>query len=220
MLGSENLPPMVFRRVAKEIRSLVKEPIEGIKIHAQDEKLTDIRADIFGPEDTPYEGGVFRIQLVLGSQFPSQPPKGFFTTQIFHPNVGPSGEICVNTLKRDWSADHKLKHILIVIRCLLIHPNPDSALNEEAGHLLRTDYDAFCSKAQLMTNIHASHRKTTTKAAATTRKFKSPKRLIVINENINVPLSNISSPNTRKRILKKKAKKAKKKAKSRSLRRL
>ena len=63
---------------------------------------------------TPYAGGSFRIKLVLGKNFPNEPPKGFFLTKIFHPNVASNGEICVNTLKRDWKSDYGIKHILLV----------------------------------------------------------------------------------------------------------
>ena len=41
------------------------------------------------------------------------------------------------------------------ISCLLIQPNPDSALNSSAGHLLQEDYEAFSRQAKLMTSIHA-----------------------------------------------------------------
>lgn len=41
------------------------------------------------------------------------------------------------------------------ISCLLIHPNPDSALNSSAGALLQEDYEAFAHQARLMTSIHA-----------------------------------------------------------------
>lgn len=41
------------------------------------------------------------------------------------------------------------------IYCLLIQPNPDSALNATAGHLLQDDYDSFARQARLMTSIHA-----------------------------------------------------------------
>ena len=75
------------------------------------------------------------MKLVYGPDFPSAPPKGYFITPIFHPNVAKNGEICVNTLKKDWKSDCKLSHILMVVRCLLIEPNPESALNEEAGTL-------------------------------------------------------------------------------------
>ena len=53
---------------------------------------------------TPYENGVFRCKIVLTDNFPANPPKGYFLTKIFHPNVAqPSGDICVNTLKKDWN---------------------------------------------------------------------------------------------------------------------
>ena len=63
---------------------------------------------------TPYEGGVFRMKLVLSRDFPASPPQGFFLTKIFHPNVAKNGAICVNTLKRDWKPDHGIKRILLV----------------------------------------------------------------------------------------------------------
>jgi ubiquitin-conjugating enzyme E2 S len=104
---------------------------------------------------TPYEGGYFRVKLILCKGFPSQPPKGFFLTKIFHPNVATSGEICVNTLKKDWKPDLGIKHILLTVKCLLIVPNAESALNEEAGKLLLENYDEYFSRAKLYTEVHA-----------------------------------------------------------------
>jgi len=43
----------------------------------------------------------------------------------------------------------------MVIRCLLIEPFPESALNEEAGKLLLEDYEGYARHARLMTDIHA-----------------------------------------------------------------
>jgi ubiquitin-protein ligase len=73
---------------------------------------------VFAAAQTPYQGGYFRMRLVFGPDFPSAPPKGFFITPIFHPNVAKNGEICVNTLKKDWKADCKLSHILMVLPTL------------------------------------------------------------------------------------------------------
>jgi ubiquitin-conjugating enzyme E2 S len=42
-----------------------------------------------------------------------------------------------------------------VIKCLLIEPNAESALNEEAGKLLLEDYEAYAKHARLLTSIHA-----------------------------------------------------------------
>lgn len=129
-----------------------------------EDNVTDIVAEYSGPAGTPYEGGLFKMKLVLTQDFPNSPPKGYFQTKIFHPNVSASGEICVNVLKRDWKPELGLRHVLTVIRCLLIEPNPESALNEEAGKLLLESFEEFAKKARLMTDIHA--RKPTVLTAA------------------------------------------------------
>jgi ubiquitin-conjugating enzyme E2 S len=91
----------------------------------------------------------------MGAEFPQAPPQGFFLTKIFHPNVSAKGDICVDTLKKDWKPERGIKHVLISIRCLLIVPNPESALNEEAGRLLLEAYEDYAKHARLMTSIHA-----------------------------------------------------------------
>jgi len=81
---------------------------------------------------------------------------GWFATKIFHPNVSSAGEICVNTLKKDWQSSYGIGHILVTVKCLLIYPNPESALDEEAGKLLLENYDSYCSRAKLITSVHAT----------------------------------------------------------------
>eukprot|EP00736_Rhodelphis_marinus_P013441 Rmarinus@m.22934 len=142
----------------KELNSLMKSPIEGMKIFLNEDNITDIQAEIEGPEGTPFHGGVFKMKLVLGPDFPASPPKGYFVTKIFHPNVSKDGEICVNALKRDWKPSLGLRHVLMVVRCLLIQPNPESALNEEAGKLLLENYSEYARHAKLMTQIHGIKR--------------------------------------------------------------
>jgi ubiquitin-conjugating enzyme E2 S len=46
-------------------------------------------------------------------------------------------------------------HSSQTIKCLLIYPNPESALNEEAGRLLLEHYEDYSSRARMMTAIHA-----------------------------------------------------------------
>lgn len=96
------------------MQDLVTQPPEGIKIQFNENDITDIQAYIEGPAGTPYASGVFKVKLVLGKDFPQSPPKAFFLTKIFHPNVANNGEICVNTLKKDWKSDLGIKHILLV----------------------------------------------------------------------------------------------------------
>ena len=80
---------------------------------------------------------------------------GYFLTRIYHPNISKAGEICVNTLKKDWQSSLGIGHVLQVVRCLLINPFPESALNEEAGKDFMEDYDEYCKKARMYTEVHA-----------------------------------------------------------------
>lgn len=52
---------------------------------------------------------------------------------------------------------HLLIYFLQTVKCLLIVPNPESALNEEAGKLLLERYDDYSKRAQWWTDIHAKH---------------------------------------------------------------
>lgn len=65
-----------------------------------------------------------------------------------------NGAICVNTLKKDWTADTTFSHVLSVIRCLLIVPFPESSLNDEAGKLFMESYQEYAKRAKLMADIH------------------------------------------------------------------
>lgn len=153
---AKQLNSAVTKRVIRELVDLTsKDTCEGIRVEFSEENITELYAEIDGPVGTPYEGGLFRMKLALGNDFPTSPPKGYFLTKMFHPNISESGEICVNVLKKDWKAELGVRHILLVVRCLLIEPFAESALNEEAGRLLLEDYDVFCKQAKLMTQIHA-----------------------------------------------------------------
>lgn len=116
----------------------------------------DIQAVIEGPAQTPYEGGTYRVKICVGADFPLQPPRAIVLTRIFHPNISPSGDVCVNTLKRDWDPQNwSIGHILQVIRCLLIVPFPESALNEEAGRLFMESYAEYAAHASMINRVHA-----------------------------------------------------------------
>jgi len=139
-----------------EIRSLVKTPPDGIEyLEGEDNSVSEIYALISGPEETPFFGGKFKMKLVISEDYPNSPPRGFFLTKIFHPNIAANGDICVNTLKKDWNSEVTLKHVLQVIRCLLIVPFPESSLNDEAGKLFMDSYEEFAVRARIMTEVHA-----------------------------------------------------------------
>ncbi|KAJ2201466.1 ubiquitin-conjugating enzyme E2 S [Coemansia sp. RSA 518] len=155
---TQRLNPSALRRLATELSALHSNPPEGILVHINEEQITEIHATILGPPSTPYASGEFRVRLTISDDFPNTPPTGTFVTKIFHPNVSERGEICVNTLKRDWQKHYGIEHVLVTIKCLLIYPNPESALNAEAGKLLLEQYEDYATRARLMTEVHATLR--------------------------------------------------------------
>ena len=96
---AENISPQIVQLLARELKKLASAPPDGIKYIPQHDSMTEIHAEIAGPEDTPYEGGKFHIKLVVGADFPQKPPRGFFLTKIFHPNVSKNGDICGKLLR-------------------------------------------------------------------------------------------------------------------------
>lgn len=101
------------------------------------------------------------MHLSIPPTYPTDPPKAFFRTKIFHPNIEPeTGAVCVETLKRDWKSTLTLRDVLVTISCLLVYPNASSALNPEAGMLLEggggEGWDGFEKRAKLMTRLQAA----------------------------------------------------------------
>lgn len=173
------LRPEVAKRLMSEMRTLQKAELGGITVKMNTNNLTEFHALIEGPENTPFEGGEFEIKLEIGEEFPQKPPKGYFLTKIFHPNISEAGAICLSTLSSDWTEDTGLDKLLLSVRCLLIEPNPDSALNEEAGRLIQENYQSYVDRAKLMTQVYAKKSVTTKnpKAASNSQAKKRLKRL-------------------------------------------
>ena len=77
--SQENLSPQVISYLIKELKKISRKPPDGIKYLPNDnDTINVIHSEIEGPVGTPFDGGVFHIKLVLGKEFPSAPPKGFF----------------------------------------------------------------------------------------------------------------------------------------------
>jgi len=165
MRSNENISPKVMNLVLRHLAGLQNEKLDGVHLMSPEhsEDPLDIQAIVEGPTQTPYEGGCYRVKLCIPPDFPQQPPKAMMLTRIFHPNISPQGEVCVNSLKRDWDPQNwSISHILQVIRCLLIVPFPESALNEEAGRLFMESYDEYHEHASMINRVHATPKRSAT----------------------------------------------------------
>ena len=61
--------------------------------------LKFMRIEITGPENSPYESGIFELDLSITDRYPFEPPKLRFITPIYHPNIDSTGRICLDLLK-------------------------------------------------------------------------------------------------------------------------
>ena len=62
----------------------------------------------------------------------------------------------MNTLKKDWNpAAWSLYNIFEVVKCLLIVPFAESALNEYAGKMFLQNYEEYFKHAKMLTSLHA-----------------------------------------------------------------
>ena len=92
-------------------------------------------AVIFGPDDTPWEGGTFKLSLTFTEDYPNKAPQVKFITKMFHPNIYADGAICLDILQNQWSPIYDISAILTSIQSLLTDPNPQSPANSEASKL-------------------------------------------------------------------------------------
>ena len=73
-------------------------------------------AVIMGPADTPFEDGTFRLVMHFEEQYPNKPPGVKFISQMFHPNVYGTGELCLDILQNRWSPTYDVAAILTSIQ--------------------------------------------------------------------------------------------------------
>ncbi|KAI1234011.1 Ubiquitin-conjugating enzyme E2 D2, partial [Lamprotornis superbus] len=113
------------------------------------------QATIMGPNDSPYQGGVFFLTIHFPTDYPFKPPKVAFTTRIYHPNINSNGSICLDILRSQWSPALTISKVLLSICSLLCDPNPDDPLVPEIARIYKTDREKYNRIAREWTQKYA-----------------------------------------------------------------
>lgn len=147
-----NLP----RRIIKETQRLLSEPAPGISASPSEDNLRHFNVMILGPTQSPYEGGVYKLELFLPEEYPMAAPKVRFLTKIYHPNIDKLGRICLDILKDKWSPALQIRTVLLSIQALLSAPNPDDPLAEDVAKHWKENEQAAVATAKQWTAQYAT----------------------------------------------------------------
>ncbi|CEL96804.1 unnamed protein product [Vitrella brassicaformis CCMP3155] len=105
-------------------------------------------ATIVGPDETPWEGGIFSLTIRIPPNYPDRPPNVRFTTEMFHPNVFEDGNLCLDIIQDQWKPIYTIGTVLTSIQSLLTDPNCSSPANTEAAKLFQKDPKEYARKVR------------------------------------------------------------------------
>jgi len=146
---------MAMKRINKELKDMAEEPPANCSAGPVGDDIFHWQATIMGPSDSPYDGGVYFLNIHFPADYPFKPPKIEFTTKIYHPNVNKHGQICIDTLKDNWSPALTISKALLSICSLITDPNPNDPLVPEIAHLYKEDRVKYNKIAREWTHKYA-----------------------------------------------------------------
>ena len=139
----------VLKRILWELNDFNKENHSNIWANPINESdLFNWEASILGPEDSPYEGGIFHLKIHFPTDYPFKPPHCVFITKIYHLNINYNGAISLDILMDQFSANLTIEKTLLSISSLLTDPNPDDIINYEAAKLYKKNKYEYYKKAR------------------------------------------------------------------------
>ncbi|CAG8577576.1 13766_t:CDS:2 [Cetraspora pellucida] len=150
-------------RMKRELEILEHDPPPGVVCYPVDGSFTRFCAQIKGPKDTPYEDGMFKVDVQIPARYPMEPPRMQFITPIYHPNVDDVGRICLDILKMppngSWKPSLNISTTLTSLCILMADPNPDDPLLVEIASEFKENRSLFLQKAKEATLKHAMENK-------------------------------------------------------------
>ncbi|KAH8256710.1 hypothetical protein KR038_011049 [Drosophila bunnanda] len=144
---------LALNRLRRELTKITQNPPEGCEVRTTD-NLFQWLALIKGPDNTPYQGGIFRILFAFPITYPFSPPYVKFVNKIFHPNVSTDGEVC--ELDDIWTPVQTVECILKSLIMLLLIPIPEEPMNPTAANMYMNNREQYDHNARMWTSQFAN----------------------------------------------------------------
>ena len=132
------------KRLLKDVVDILKNPLtdQGIYYLHDEENFLNGYAMIIGPEDTPYENGIYLFNFHFPTNYPYSPPILTYLTNDgstrFNPNLYRSGKVCLSILNtwkgEQWTSCQTIRTVLLTLITVL---NDTPLINEpgiKKGH--------------------------------------------------------------------------------------
>lgn len=146
----------LIKRLNRELDDIKNNPPMNCSAGLLNENIKEWEATIIGPSDSPYTGGIFKLKILFGDNYPFKPPKVKFVTKIYHPNIDLYGNICLDILKNNWTPALNIIKLLLSICSLLTDPNPNDPLNKMAADLYLKDKGKYNNMVRTYTIQYAN----------------------------------------------------------------
>ena len=147
---------MALKRINKELQELTKDPPANCSAGPIEGDMYHWQATIVGPSDSPYQGGLFFLNIHFPVDYPFKSPKVTFITKIYHPNIDKLGRICLDILKSSWTPVLQIKSVLLSIQALLCSPDEKDFLNIEVAEHWKKDPKGAQELARKWTKLYAT----------------------------------------------------------------
>jgi len=135
------------RRMETDVMKLLMSDYEVTLVN---DSMQEFFVKFYGPEETPFAGGVWKVHVELPNQYPYRSPSIGFMNKIFHPNIDElSGSVCLDVINQTWSPMFDMINIFeVFLPQLLRYPNPNDPLNGEAAALMMRHPKEYDSKVK------------------------------------------------------------------------
>ena len=75
------------KKLLSDFENIQNNPSDNFSAVPNETNVMIWNAVIFGPQDSPYEDGVFKLTMTFCDEYPYIPPQVQFTSMMFHPNI-------------------------------------------------------------------------------------------------------------------------------------
>ena len=146
-----------INRLNKELLDIHKTPPANCSAGVIEDDIYHWQATIMGPTGSPYENGIFYLNIEFPMDYPFKPPKVSFITKIYHCNINSGGNICLDILKEQWSPALTISKVLLSICSLMDDQNPNDPLMPDIANLYVDNNEQFIYNAQEYTRRYAGN---------------------------------------------------------------